>query len=193
MAAVPTQVIELVERFDRNRDANVSTGYNEAQFRHEFLEPFFEALGWDVYNRLGSAMPYRKGKGEGRKEKGEIPDFSLLPHPLSFPQVILEDSLKVGGGTKAPDYSFRIGGTRKFFVEAKKPSVKIATDVGPAFQLRRYAWSAKLPLSILTNGDEFTVYRPANKGSSDAHALSAAWTPFRRCGDSQPFKPTFQA
>jgi len=29
--------------------------------------------------------------------------------------------LKVGGATKAPDYSFRIGGTRKFFLEAKKP------------------------------------------------------------------------
>jgi len=129
--SAPEIVRGLVARFDRNRDAYVSAGYNEAQLRHEFLEPFFEALGWDVYNRQGSAMPYR--------------------------DVILEDSLKVGGGTKAPDYSFRIGGTRKFFVEAEKPSVKIATDVGPAFQLRRYAWSAKLPLSILTNFDEFTV------------------------------------
>ena len=59
MATVPTPIIELVERFDRNRDAYVSAGYNEAQLRHEFLDPFFEALGWDVYNRQGSAMPYR--------------------------------------------------------------------------------------------------------------------------------------
>ncbi|MCX6844341.1 MAG: hypothetical protein NTX53_18935, partial [candidate division WOR-3 bacterium] len=53
-----------------------------------------------------------------------------------------ERSRRVGGATKAPDYCFRIGGMRKFFVEAKKPSVNIAADPGPAFQLRRYAWSA---------------------------------------------------
>jgi hypothetical protein len=31
----------------------------------------------------------------------------------------------VGGVTKAPDYCFRIGGVRKFFLEAKKPAVNI--------------------------------------------------------------------
>ncbi|HHT9116338.1 MAG TPA: Eco57I restriction-modification methylase domain-containing protein, partial [Candidatus Wunengus californicus] len=58
----------------------------------------------------------------------------------------------------APDYCFRIGGTRKFFVETKKPSVNLKDDISPAFQLRRYAWSAKLPLSILTDFEEFAVY-----------------------------------
>jgi hypothetical protein len=77
---------------------------------------------------------------------------------MPYRDVIFEDSLKVGGATKAPDYCFRIGGMRKFFVEAKKPSVNIATDPSPAFQLRRYAWSAKLPLSILTDFEEFAVY-----------------------------------
>ena len=57
----------------------------------------------------------------------------------------------MGGATKAPDYSFRIGGTRKFFLEPKRPSVSIKDETGPAYQLRRYACSAKLPLSILTN------------------------------------------
>ena len=54
--------------------------------------------------------------------------------------------------------AFRIGGTRKFFIEAKKPSVNLKDDIHPAFQLRRYAWSAKLPLSILTDFEEFAVY-----------------------------------
>ena len=129
---VPDAVKRLVDHFDRNRDAYHSVSYNEAQLRREFIDPLFEALGWDVENRQGSAMPYR--------------------------DVIFEDSLKVGGATKAPDYCFRIGGMRKFFVEAKKPSVNIAVDAGPAFQLRRYAWSAKLPLSILTDFEEFAVY-----------------------------------
>ena len=60
--------------------------------------------------------------------------------------------------TQAPDYCFRIGGTRKFFLEVKKPSVAIREDVGPAYQLRRYAWSAKLPLSVLTDFEELAVY-----------------------------------
>ena len=33
---------------------------------------------------------------------------------------------------------------RKFFVEAKKPSVNLKHTPEPAYQLRRYAWSAKL-------------------------------------------------
>ena len=76
----------------------------------------------------------------------------------AYKDVIHEDSIKIGGLTKAPDYCFRIGGTRKFFVEAKKPSVNIKDDINPAFQLRRYAWSARLPLSILTDFEEFAVY-----------------------------------
>jgi type I restriction-modification system DNA methylase subunit len=77
--------------------------------------------------------------------------------------VIHEASLEVEGATKAPDYAFRIGGTRKFFVEAKKPAVNIQYDFYPAFQLRRYAWSAKLPLSILTDFEEFAVYESRSK------------------------------
>src|SRR5688500_8858043 len=46
---------------------------------------------------------------------------------------------------EAPDYCFRIGGTRKFFLDAKKPSVYIKEEIPPAYQLRSYAWSAKLP------------------------------------------------
>jgi hypothetical protein len=128
----PQAVLDLVERFERNRDAYKSPSYNETQLRREFLDPFFEALGWDVNNRQGYAEAYK--------------------------DVIHEDAVKIGGATKAPDYSFRIGGTRKFFVEAKKPSVNIRDDIAPAFQLRRYAWSAKLPLSILTDFEEFAVY-----------------------------------
>jgi len=128
----PQAVLELVERFERNREAYKSPSYNETQLRREFLDPFFDALGWDVNNRQGYAEAYK--------------------------DVIHEDAVKVGGATKAPDYSFRIGGTRKFFVEAKKPSVNIKDDIAPAFQLRRYAWSAKLPLSILTDFEEFAVY-----------------------------------
>ena len=91
--------------------------------------------------------------------------------PKQYKDVIHEDAIRVGGLTKAPDYCFRIGGTRKFFVEAKKPAVNVKEDVTAAYQVRRYAWSAKLPLSILTDFEEFAVYdcrkRP-EKGDSAA-------------------------
>ncbi|MBM4466764.1 MAG: restriction endonuclease subunit M [Chloroflexi bacterium] len=129
---VPEEVLRLVARFDEQREAYHAGRYNEAQLRQEFLEPFFEALGWDVRNRQGYAEAYK--------------------------DVIHEDAIRVGGATKAPDYCFRIGGTRKFFVEAKKPAVKVKEDISAAYQLRRYAWSAKLPLSILSDFEEFAVY-----------------------------------
>ncbi|HLO17804.1 MAG TPA: TaqI-like C-terminal specificity domain-containing protein [Anaerolineales bacterium] len=128
----PDIVQSLVERFEEHRDAYRSGRYNETQLRREFLDPFFEALGWDIFNKQGYAEMYK--------------------------DVIHEDSLEIEGENKAPDYAFRIGGTRKFFVEAKKPAVNIEFNIHPAFQLRRYAWSAKLPLSILTDFEEFAVY-----------------------------------
>jgi len=78
----------------------------------------------------------------------------------SYRDVVREDKVKIDGthqtvGLQAPDYSFRIGGARKFFVEAKKPSVNIREAAEPAYQIRRYAYTAKLPLSILTNFEEF--------------------------------------
>jgi len=50
---------ELSERFRRNIDAYRSGNYNETQVRQEFLNPFFEALGWDVNNRQGYAEAYK--------------------------------------------------------------------------------------------------------------------------------------
>jgi hypothetical protein len=128
----PAIVHQLVKRFEDNRESYRSGKYNETQLRREFLDPFFEALGWDIFNNGGYAETYK--------------------------DVIHEDSLEIEGENKAPDYAFRIAGMRKFFVEAKKPAVNIEMNIHPAFQLRRYAWSAKLPLGILTDFEEFAVY-----------------------------------
>ena len=132
MGGAPKEVIELIELFERNIESYKGQGYSEAQVRQQFINPFFEALGWDMQNKAGIAPAYS--------------------------DVIHEDAIKIGGETKAPDYCFRIGGTRKFFLEAKKPAIDIGDSEESAYQLRRYAWSAKLPLSILTNFEEFAVY-----------------------------------
>jgi len=47
---------------------------------------------------------------------------------------------------------------RKFYAEAKKCSVNIGVDPAPAFQLRRYGFSGKLALSILTDFEELGIY-----------------------------------
>jgi type I restriction-modification system DNA methylase subunit len=139
------QISNLVERFERNIEAYRNPAYNETQLRREFVDPFFEALGWDVTNKAGYAEQYK--------------------------DVIHEDAIKIAGVTKAPDYCFRIGGARKFFLETKKPSIDIKDQTSPAYQLRRYAWSAKLPLSILTDFEELAIYdcrlrpRPTDKPS----------------------------
>jgi hypothetical protein len=128
----PAIIHDLVNRFRDSRELYRSGRYNEAQLRQEFLNPLFETLGWDMYNRSNFAPQYR--------------------------EVIHEDSLEDEGSLKAPDYAFRIGTTRKFFVEAKKPAVDIRYAIHPAYQLRRYAWNAHLPLSILTDFEELAVY-----------------------------------
>ena len=49
----PDPVLELIERFERNLDHYKQPAYKETQARVEFIDPFFEALGWDVRNAQG--------------------------------------------------------------------------------------------------------------------------------------------
>ena len=130
------QIAELVQRFHDGHPNYLASSYNEAQLRIEFLNPLFALLGWDVDNMAGR------------------PAFSR--------EVVHEASVLVDEGAetrkKHPDYEFRAGGERLFFVEAKKPSVDIRNDPAPAFQLRRYGWSGNLRFSVLTNFEWTSVY-----------------------------------
>jgi bpmI endonuclease-methyltransferase fusion protein type IIG len=134
-----TQLTELTTLFERNKKQYTSV-YDEANTRTDFIDKFFELLGWDIRNEQGYSEQYR--------------------------EVVREDKVTIGGKVKAPDYAFRIGGLRKFFVEAKKPSVNIKDELEPAFQVRRYGYTAKLPLCILTDFEEFAVYDTRIKPSS---------------------------
>lgn len=135
---------ELVEKFKSNYKQFHSSEYNETLTRQDFINPFFEYLGWDISNKEGLSQTYR--------------------------DVIHEDKLKIGKETKAPDYSFRIGGNRVFFVEAKKPSRNLKEDSDAAYQIRRYAWSGKLSVSILTDFEEFAIYDCSKKPSPNDKA-----------------------
>jgi predicted type IV restriction endonuclease len=132
------KIMLLVERFDEQIESYKRADYNETQTRRDFIDPFWKALGWDVDNENGYAESYR--------------------------EVIHEDRVKVGGATKTPDYSFRLaGGKRMFFLEAKKPSIDIKNDSEPAYQIRRYGWSAKMSISVITDFEEFAIYDCSSK------------------------------
>ena len=133
-ARARAQVIELVRRFKRNEVDHMRATYNETQARTEFITPLLEVFGWDVRN--------------------------LAELPLAYREVVEEATLEVGEErlSKRPDYELRLARQRKLFVEAKKPSVRIDRDRAPAFQTRRYGYSASLPISVVTNFHQLAIY-----------------------------------
>ena len=139
------EITRLCRYFATNQQSFLAQGVKEAHVRQSLIDPLFESLGWDLRNALKAAPQYR--------------------------EVVLEDSLEVEGHQKSPDYAFRIGTSPKFYTEAKKCTVNINTDPAPAYQLRRYGWSARVALSILTDFQELAVYdctfrpRPNDKAS----------------------------
>jgi hypothetical protein len=55
MAQPRSPVLDLLQRFDRNREASRSPHHNETQLRREFLDPLFKALGWGLDPEQGYA------------------------------------------------------------------------------------------------------------------------------------------
>ena len=129
----------LVDKYTNDSDYYRSKRYNETQLRTDFLDQFFSILGWDITNA--------KGK------------------PTNEREVLVEEGLKekAGANTKKPDYTFRLYSDRKFFVEAKKPSVDVSLDHEPAKQVRRYGFTAKLKISVLSNFEYTAIYDCSNQ------------------------------
>jgi type I restriction-modification system DNA methylase subunit len=130
---------DLVRKYHVNRAAYLKADYNETQLRTDFLDPFFEMLGWDIKNS--------KGK------------------PTNEREVLVEEALRqdVNSNTKKPDYTFRLFSERKFFLEAKKPHVRVENNPEPALQVRRYGFTAKLKISVLSNFEYLAIYDCSQK------------------------------
>jgi type I restriction-modification system DNA methylase subunit len=139
----------LVDRYSNDQDYYRSTGYNEAQLRTDFLDKFFAILGWDITNTSGQTTNER--------------------------EVLVEEGLrsKVGENTKKPDYTFRLFSERKFFVEAKKPSINVEADPESAKQVRRYGFTAKLKISVLSNFEYTAIYDCSNQVSENDSASNS--------------------
>lgn len=127
----PDVLSALTEEFTRTNAAHIST-YKEDWARADYIEPFFEALGW---KRLNPAL--------------------LTTGSTGF---IREVALHGETSARAPDYGFYVNGKREFYVEAKKPYINIKVDVRPAYQIRDYGWSASDDIGIVTDFEELALY-----------------------------------
>jgi len=126
-------VCELVRDFKGNETRYLSSQYQEAEVRRDFIDKFFDALGWDVYHRT-QKNPYEQ-------------------------EVKVEKGISIGKAQKRADYAFYITPEYrqpKFFAEAKKPSrnLKNADDY---FQTIRYGWNANTKIAVLTDFEEFHI------------------------------------
>lgn len=125
-----------VDLYSANLEQYKQKSYNETQVRVDFVNFFFQLLGWDVLNENGLPQHLREVTHEANvtvEEDGESKN-------------------------KKPDYAFRIGTELLFYLETKKPAVDITSDILPAFQLRRYGWSGNLKISVLTNFTDLYIY-----------------------------------
>lgn len=126
---------EKVHDFSQNKADYMAQGFNETSARSRFIDPFFQALGWNLNQT------------------------DIKPHMWDVIREYSGHSI-----TKRPDYAFRINGELKFFVEAKAPHVHL-TNKEPVFQAKRYAFSTngKAPIVILTDFEEFRVFNALKK------------------------------
>lgn len=136
-------VKKLIEKYNADRKYYLTNKYNETLLRSDFLDPFFELLGWDIKNNAGK--------------------------PTNEREVILEEALKENASehSKKPDYTFRLFSERKFFLEAKKPCVAIESNNDSAKQVRRYGFTAKLKISVLSNFEYLIIYDTSVKVDKD--------------------------
>ncbi len=138
------KIANLVTQFAAQIDTYKKKDYNESTTRDSYINPFFEALGWDISNATGKLETERDVKLEVKQ--------------------VVDDQ------TKRPDYCFTKKGKAKFYLEAKKPSIVIKDDAPSAKQVRRYTWSAKLPVAVLTDFEELAIYDGAYKVKEDDSA-----------------------
>lgn len=141
------KVAALIKQFEENEAFYTSKNFVESEVRNKFIDPFLECLKWDVKNE--------KGARHDRQE------------------VITEDRVVIAGQVKHPDYTLCYGGMRKIYIEAKQPSVDLKTNAEPALQVRRYAYTSKMPIAILTDFQEFAIYDTRIKPNANDSAATA--------------------
>lgn len=137
LAAARGAIEALVARYGDQQHSVERNGspYSELQARTDFIDPLLTALGWDLTNSAG--LPY------------------------SLREVVVEPSIETTLDNPVrgrPDYTLRPGGQQRLFIEAKRPSIDLDRDPRPSAQIRKYGWTARLGVSVLTNFRQLAFY-----------------------------------
>lgn len=130
------RLLKLIKAYQEHIQQFRNAEYNETNVRNEFVNPFFEILGWDVLNKKNLPQHLREVKHEA--------------------SVLVDDKGMIR--KKKPDYAFHLGSEICYFLETKKPSVNIMESKEAAFQTRRYGWNGNLKASVLTNFTDLIIY-----------------------------------
>ena len=138
-----------------------SANFDETSNRQRFIDPFFAALGWDVADEEKRGPHADVLLEYSLRARSEAQGQAVLLEEEQEDQRVADalSAQKDPGyvGVRRPDYSFRIGGRRRFFVEAKRPSVEINSP-RPIYQVKSYGWNARTPIALLTDFEELAVY-----------------------------------
>jgi len=117
------EVKKLVDKYNRIVESGSIKRYKEEDTKAEFIEPLFEALGWDVRNTENDEEVVR----EERISKGRV------------------------------DYSFRINGIPKFFLEAKALKEDL-DNIKFVEQAINYSWHKGCTWAVLTDFEAIKIF-----------------------------------
>ena len=123
---------KLVERFNADfKNYKKDQTYNEAMTRQQYIDVLLKLLGWDITNPMGLSFNDRE---------------------------IVAEEYSSENKKDRPDYTIRMNGISRFYIEAKKVSVDIFNEADPAIQTRRYGWNSNHKISVLTNFEYLVIY-----------------------------------
>ncbi|MBI5574280.1 MAG: N-6 DNA methylase [Elusimicrobia bacterium] len=115
-----TKIQKLIEKYEAEKSSGKISQYTEAETKTGFIEPLFQALGWDTQNR---------------------------------DEVGLETNISGG----RVDYSFKLVGIIKFFVEAK-PLKADLNNPEYSEQAINYSWHKGVVWAVLTDFESIKVF-----------------------------------
>lgn len=125
------EVKRLVDKYNRILESGSIKRYKEEDTKAEFIEPLFEALGWDVRNTDNDDEVVR----EEKISKGRV------------------------------DYSFRINGIPKFFLEAKALKEDL-DNIKFVEQAINYAWHKGCVWAVLSDFEGVKVFNAEWKSAN---------------------------
>lgn len=129
------EVKKLVDKYNRIFESGSIKRYKEEDTKAEFIEPLFEALGWDVRNTENDDEVVR----EEKISKGRV------------------------------DYSFRINGIPKFFLEAKALKEDL-DNIKFVEQAVNYSWHKGCTWAILTHFEAIKIFNAEWKSVNPSQA-----------------------